>query len=343
MSPPRVVHVDLAREWRGGQQQLLNLVTAGPPPLAVVAASGGPIQRAMESAGVRVVPVAVQGRWSPGGARRVREALDELVREGGALVAAHDGHAAALCIRAAPAAPVVVHRRVDFVPSRAGYRRYRQAAGVIAVSRAVADVLRRGGVDRVHVVHDGVDPAPLAAAPRDPAGIRAALGVPATAPVVLAVGALVAHKAHRVLVEAMPLVPGAAFVVLGDGPLRGALWRRAHQLGVATRLHLPGWQPDVARWLRSADAFAHPSVEEGLGQAVIEAHVAGLPIVASRAGGIPELGVGVLVPPADAVALGVALRDALAGPAGQLRDTAFTTARMTDRTTRAYAAVLRSR
>ncbi|MEZ4241500.1 MAG: glycosyltransferase [Myxococcota bacterium] len=332
----RVVHVDLARGWRGGQAQLRALVAAAPP-LAVVVARDGPLHRALLGDGVRVVPLPVAGRWTPGGASALQRALDALAGEGSAVVAAHDGHAAALCDRVRLRAPLVVHRRVDFAPSRAGYARYRRAARVVAVSEAVARVLGRGGVRRVVVVHDGVEPGPVAEAAPDRAGVRAALGLGPEAPLVLALGALVPHKGHRVLIEAMPLLPGVAVAVLGEGPLRGPLLARARRRGVADRLHLVGFRGDRARWLRSADAFAHPSLEEGLGQAVIEAHVAGLPVVASRAGGVPELGIGALLPPGDPVALAVALRAALAEGIGPPRSTAFTVSRMAARTLEAYA------
>jgi glycosyltransferase involved in cell wall biosynthesis len=300
----KVLHVDAGREWRGGQTQLLALVTriGGP----VVVHPEAPLRPALERAGVETLTAPFRGRWW--GAAELRAIVRRLRPE---LVAAHDGHGAALALRCG--ARVVVHRRVDFAPSWLGARRYRRAAGVVAVSGAVARVMRRAGVERVAVVHDGVDPGPIERAPVDRAGIRAELGLDPTATLVCAVGALVDHKAHHLLVRAMAQLPGAHLVVLGEGPLRARLRDLAGELGV--RLHLIGHRADVGRWLRSCDAFAHPSVEEGLGQAVIEAAFAGIPSVVSTAGGLGELGLGIPVEPGDVDGLARGLRQALGGVA----------------------------
>jgi glycosyltransferase involved in cell wall biosynthesis len=308
VDPLRVVHVDAGHEWRGGQTQLLHLATRGPRPAAVVVADDAPLGPALERSGVEVVRIPFRGRWWGGGA--LATLLDELRPD---VVAAHDGHGAALALRQRRW-PVVVHRRVDFVPSWLGYARYRRAAGVIAVSGAVAAILRRGGVDRVAVVHDGVDAGPFLAARPDPE-VRRSLGVPDGVPLAVAVGALVDHKGHDVLVRALPEVPDLVCAILGEGPRREALLTLARRLGVAARVHLVGARDDVARWLATADLFVHPSVEEGLGQAVIEAGLAGAPVVTTDAGGLPELGVGRTCAARDPTALAAAIRDGLRDPA----------------------------
>lgn len=299
----RVLHVDAGREWRGGQTQLLALVSriGGP----VVVHPEAPLRPALEAAGVETRVVPFRGRlWGGAGLAA------EVRRYGPALVAAHDGHGAALALRSA-GVPVVVHRRVDFVPSARGARRTRAAAGVIAVSAAVAAVMRAAGVERVVVVHDGVDPAPLDAAPADRAGVRAALGLPPDAVLVGAVGALVDHKAHHLLIRALAELPGVHGVVLGEGPLRGSLEALAARLRVP--VHLVGHRADVGRWLKSLDVLVHPSVGEGLGQVVIEAAFAGVPSVVSQAGGLSETGLGIPVAPGDVAGLARAIRRALGG------------------------------
>lgn len=324
----KVVYVDAGAEWRGGQSQLLLLATVGPPPHAVIVRPDAPVRRALEAAGLRVVPVGMSGRWR--GGRPLRAALRDLAPD---VVAAHDGHGAALCLRVA-AAPVVVHRRTDFVPSWLGYRRYRRAAEVVAVSEAVAAILRRGGIERVSIVYDGVDGARFAAAVPDRAGARG-LGVPDDAPWVVAAGALVPHKGHRHLVDALVHLPGWHAVILGDGPLRQALADQARARGVADRLHLAGRVADVGPWLAAADRFVHPSVGEGVGQVVLEAAFAGAAIVTTSAGGLAELGVGRPCAPGDGRALADAIHAApIRAAAPDLAP--FTAARMAARTWEVY-------
>lgn len=296
------------REWRGGEQQVLHLARAtGPvacPPDGALWARLPPSLR--RSVGFR-------GAWWGAAALRAVVAAERPD-----LLAVHDANG----LRAAlsTGVPVVAHRRVDFRPSVFGARRLRACAGVVAVSDAVRRVLLGVGVTRVAVVRDGVEAPPGAA---DRAGVRAALGLGPDAPLIVAVGALVPHKDHALAVDALRDVPGAHLAVLGEGPLRGALAARATSAGLAGRVHLPGFRADVGRWLRSADAVVHPSREEGLGQAVLEAVAAGATVVTTDAGGLPEVeGVAWRSPRGDARGLAAALRRALAeggGPGGRGR------------------------
>lgn len=275
-----VLHVDTAREWRGGQRQLLLLargLVARGWRTAVACPEAGRLWAELGAAGVPRIPIPA-GR-SPRTAAR-------LLAAGPRLLAAHTSHAHTLC--ALLPRPLVVHRRVDFVPS--GGWKYRQPAAYICVSRAVGRIVEEAGGTGVHVVHDGVEALPPA--PPAPDG-----------PAVLAVGALVAHKAHDVLAAAAALLPGVDVGVAGEGPLRFEGLR-----------HL-GQREDVAALHAAARVFVQPSREEGMGQAVVEAMLSGLPVVVSDAGGLPEVvgEAGIVVPREDAAALAAAIRRALAG------------------------------
>jgi glycosyltransferase involved in cell wall biosynthesis len=144
---------------------------------------------------------------------------------------------------------------------------------------------------------------------------RAALGLPPDAPVIGAVGRMVALKNHRALIQLMPSLlaafPDLRLVLAGDGPLRGALQEQALQLGVAHVVRFLGERSDVSSILPAFDVFALPSLTEGLSIALLEAAACGLAIVASNTGGNPEIvmdGVrGVLFPVGEVDALGQAV------------------------------------
>jgi len=295
--PLSVLHVDASRQSRGGQRQL-KLLTQGLHRRGVVQAVLCPPEAPLRDG----LPVPA---WPLPAGRRGRATLHQAVeRLGASLVALHDRGALQLVPREGLEVPAVLHRRVDFEPSRWSRRRYRRVHGIVAVSQAVARVMHQttgGHGPWVEVVHDGVrPPRPVPLAP------------PARA-TVLAVGALVPHKGHRTLVAALAHLPDAQLVVAGEGPLRRRLERQARRLGVTGRVTFAGQVEDLDPLRAQASVLVHPSHQEGLGQAVLEALLAGLPVVASAAGGLPEVvrGHGILVPPQRPRRLARAIREAL--------------------------------
>ena len=157
----------------------------------------------------------------------------------------------------------------------------------------------------------------------DRASNLAALGIPAGARLLLALGRLHANKAFDVLIRALPRLPGVHALIAGEGPERAALQALARSEGVGDRLHLPGWRTDTAALLAAADILVCPSRHEPLGNVVIEAFAARVPVVAACADGPKELIVpgqdGILVPIDDPGALAEALADLLADPAKAAR------------------------
>lgn len=196
---------------------------------------------------------------------------------------------------------------------------------VICVSQAVAEyAVAAIGLppDQLAVIPNGVpleDFEPLP--PREQA--RAALDLPAAGPLIGTASRAHPVKGLDVLLEAFSSLsqdfPAARLAIAGDGPQLPALERRAARLGCERRVTFLGRRQDVPLFLAALDAFALPSFHEGLPNAALEAMAAGLPVVASRVGGMPEAvedGVtGFLVPPGDPRALAGALGRLLADPA----------------------------
>jgi glycosyltransferase involved in cell wall biosynthesis len=288
----RVLHLDAEVGWRGGQQQLFHLAM-GLAGSVVAAPPGAPLLAQLRAAGGECLAHPFAGPL--GGVLALRRLVARVEPD---LVATHSSRAHGVC--AAAGVPQVVHRRVDFPPRWTSGWKYAQPLGYVAVSRAVARVLTDAGVPdaRVAVVPDGVDPLPWrSAVPRRP--------ISGSGPWILAAGALVPHKGHAHLIDALARLPGWSLVLAGEGPLAPALRAQAVRNGVGERVHLLGWVPDLPALVAACDVFAHPSVEEGLGQVVLEALAAGARVCATRAGGVLEaVGAdGVLVPPADPAAL----------------------------------------
>ena len=197
---------------------------------------------------------------------------------------------------------------------------YRRVARVIAVS----DAIRRRLVER-----DGVPAGKITVIPNSVPPTREAHGddlpLPAgmeDGPVVGVVARLQPEKGVTGFLKAaahvMRAFPAARFAVVGDGPLREELFGLAEDLWVRERVLFLGFRPDAQALIGMMDVVAVPSVSEGTPLVVLEAMAAGVPVVASRVGGIPsqlQNGTeGILVPPGDPRALGDAILGLLRDP-----------------------------
>ncbi|MDF0651640.1 MAG: hypothetical protein CV081_09060 [Nitrospira sp. LK265] len=179
-----------------------------------------------------------------------------------------------------------------------------------------------GGADRFAVIPSGIDIDRFKQARTAGKVMPEWFDCPPDATVIGSVGWLTDIKGHRFLVDAVAHLkqehPQLHLVILGSGDQHDALLRQANRSGIARALHLVGRREDVDRALAGMDCFVLASLNEGMGRALIEAMAAGLPVIASRTGGIPALiedeKNGLLVPPGDSLALAVALRRILSDP-----------------------------
>jgi glycosyltransferase involved in cell wall biosynthesis len=214
---------------------------------------------------------------------------------------------------------------------------------VVTITDALRDFnVERVGIDaaKIETIHYGLDDLP------EPWGVNPPDDVPGDARVLLSVARLTTQKGIDVAIRALPLLPDdTVLVVLGEGPEHATLDALAQELGVAGRVHLLGRVPDVSAWLRRSTVLVHPARWEGFGLGVLEAMLAGLPVVASRVSSLPELvadgETGVLVQPDDPSALAVGVARALEQPglgdAGRERaKREFSVARMADKTVGLY-------
>lgn len=226
--------------------------------------------------------------------------------------------------------------------------------GQIVISKAlVPEVAARGGKN-IEVIYNGRELTPMA----DPAAERAAWRrrwhIPAEARVIGNIARFHPCKGPGQLVQAARILrrqfPGLHLLMIGDGPLRPLVAEQLEEEGIP--FTLPGFLPQARRVLPVFDLFVLPSLSEGMGLVILEAMQAGVPLVASDAGGIPELirdgQDGLLVPPGEPEALARACAAVLSDPvlaasfvrsAGERRR-AFTVEKMVAETERFYDRIL---
>jgi glycosyltransferase involved in cell wall biosynthesis len=358
---PRVVHVDTEPGWGGGQRQVhalaVGLQERGLRSWAAVRPRTQ-LAAALTRDGVSVLGIAPRWEWDPVAALRLRALLRCV---GADVVHAHAAHAVATAALASHGTPaqLLVSRRVALPLRRnplSGWK-YGRAARFLAVSERVRTVLCAGGVapQRVTVVRSGIDlrrPARRA----EPATLRA-LGVEPGRRLVVMVSSLIPpHKDPDTFLAAIAAARGCGAdvhaLLVGGGPLGRQARRIRRRLGLENIVTIPGFRRDAVELLAAADVAVLSSRDEGLGTTLLDAMAAGVPVVATAAGGVAEIvrdGLdGLLTPVGDGAALGAAiarvlgdraLRDGLVA-AGLQRVRQFTIERTVDETLAVYRALV---
>ena len=296
--PMRIMHIEAGRHLYGGARQVCHLVEG----LAVegfenilVCAKGSEIAGAVVDATVVELPIGgdLDVFWAGPLSKLIQARAPDIVhvhsRRGADLVGGR-------CARRA-GAPAVLTRRVDNRElawwARAKYRPY---SVVAAISSAVeSELVDHVGVDpgRVVRVASAVDTGRYR--PRSTARARLAgtCGMPPEARIVGVIAQLIPRKGHALLLDCLPDViarhPEVRVLFFGRGPLERALRRQIDKRSLGRQVRLAGFRDDLAKLLAGLDVLVHPALREGLGVAVLEAMSAGVAVVASDAGGIPDI------------------------------------------------------
>lgn len=334
----KVAHVVLSMDVGGLERVVLELVRCGRPldqEVAVICLERtGALATMAEAVGAEVLCMGKPPGRRPETVARLRHTFERLrpdvvhTHQIGALYYA--GRAASLS-----GVPGIVHTEHGNHVARCGTRvarlkarliravAGRHAARFFCVSGEIADaVAGLGAIPRrkLSIVPNGIDTA-AAVGPgaAGPAEARESLGLPPFAPVVGTMGRLAEVKRQDLLVRGFALVlprhPEARLVLIGEGPEREALERLVAEVGLRDQVLFAGYRPDPERILPALDVFALTSRSEGMPLAILEAWASGVPVVASRVGGIPALidhgRTGLLFDPGNEVALAGHLDDLL--------------------------------
>lgn len=241
--------------------------------------------------------------------------------------AARDYHLAALAVRlAASRSRLVLTRHALFPLRRINKYLLRRAGGVIAVSHAVAESLRRSGViesSKITVVHNGIDVDRFFKPVDHIDDVRVVVGT---------VGHLAPIKGHDIFLRAAALIsarrPEVHFVVIGEDKSPQMDYRKfleslIAELGLTESVAMPGWHDEIPSVLSTLTLFVSAARSEPFGLSIVEAMAAGLPVVAAASEGASEIiedGVtGKLVPVGDPESLAKAINDLLDDPSERSR------------------------
>jgi glycosyltransferase involved in cell wall biosynthesis len=360
MQPVHVLHISTEKNWRGGEQQIAYLIQASAKwgvRCSVAVRKGSAFERWCAEHGVDHYSMSMAGGLDVLTARGIRAICRKADVN---VVHTHSGKGLTLvyiAILLGLNLPVMAHRRVDFALSKRGISaakyNHTQVRQIVCVSDAIAHMVRRTAdrPERVVTVHSGIDFARFQGAQRT-GMLHRELRLPESTPIVGNVAALAPHKDYPTFIKVAAEVcrehPYVHFVAVGEGELEAELRQQVNAAGLSDRLHFMGFRTDIPQVLAELDVFLITSRTEGLGTSVIDAMYSGLPVVATQAGGIPELvlqGItGVLCPVGDAHALAqellrllhdAALRTAL-GTAARKRAALFSKDAMAEKVVSLY-------
>lgn len=292
----RILHIDTGTWMRGGQRQLLLLargLASHGHEQVLACRKGGSLEREAARASLETMTI------GPGILSSVVKLRSLLRRRAIQIIHSHDGRGQTLALVASAGTPArrVASRRVSFRPRGGlihGLKYSRTCDLVIAVSEFVRDELVRSGVPsgRIAVVPDGIEFPEKLPDNAKRLRVRESFGLGSADFVMGHAGAFTPEKGQKIAIDAFAQVkarlPAARLLLAGDGPLRAALsqeWPQAPEAGVL----FPGYLDDLAPFMSCLDVFLMPSLNEGLGSAALIAMAYGVPVIASRTGGLCEL------------------------------------------------------
>lgn len=317
---PASLHIIGGRKLGGAERfyvRLVNALAAAGEPVAALTVPGGEIDAALLPA-VQRHHAPLAGVWDLWSRWRIGR-----VAAGFGVVQSYMGRATRLTHMSRAGKPVHIARLGGYY----NLKGYRHAHAWVGNTRGICDYLVREGLPAGRVFHIGnfVDAAPRAGV-ETLAKIRADLGVPMDARIILGLGRLHPNKGFADLLAAFARLPREVggqplrLVMVGNGPLGSELRQQAEQLGIAGRTIWAGWQYDPAPWYQLADVFVCASRHEPLGNVVLEAWANQVPVVSCAAQGPTELIEpdvdGLLCPVAEPPGLADGIRRALEMDAG---------------------------
>ncbi|MCK4532598.1 glycosyltransferase [bacterium] len=356
----RILHVNTAKNWRGGEQQAAYLVeglqSRGHSNF-VVCQPKSVLEEKMSFLKIPVFPLLMRGEWDLIAAIKLAKIMKKNNIQ---ILHLHTAHAHTLGLFASKfnsACKVVVSRRVVF-PIRSQFKYKTGIDKIIAISKQVEKVLLEGGVDdgKIVIVYSSVDLKRFKEI-RNNDYVYKEFNLNPDFPIVGIVAALALNKDHHNFLYAAKMVkknyPQAKFLIVGEGPLENELKILIQKLRLEKEVVFTGFRKDCLEIISTFDVFVLSSCLEGMGSVLLEAMALAKPIVATRTGGIPEVvlnGVsGILVPPKNSEELADGILQLLKdnvlakemGIKGKERVEEFSKEKMVEKTEKIYKEILK--
>ncbi len=331
MQDLRVLHISSAMSWRGGEQQISYLVDEllqRGIPQWILCASGSKMEEWCQRAGVDFFTYQKISAINPLVARRIRQICRHTRAN---VIHTHDSHAHTYAVMAASffgnKTQLVVHRRVDFPIGKNWLSKWKYnhpaVSAIVCTSKAILEIIKPDikAHAKLKVVHSGVDFARfgldgtgkiLNRHPIHSDVLRKEFSIAPGHFIIANVAAIAPHKDYFTFVNTAEILirenfPATFFIIGGDGGEEQQIRHFIMEKKLESHFYLLGHRDDVPRILPGADVLLFTSKTEGIGGATFEAFACGVPVVATAAGGVPEVVehelCGLLAPVGDAILL----------------------------------------
>ena len=297
----RVLHVSSALSWRGGEQQIVNLIEG----LSSVDESIEQILFCSKNSAIEKYATIQNIKFKSAQKKSGFDLLYiiKLFRVikscNPNIIHVHDSHAHTACVVAHlllfSKVPIVLHRRVDFDIGKSLFSNYKYnytyIKQIITVSKAIKNIIQPKVKAPVDVIYSSWRKSVLEKSGE--ANLRKELGLANSSKLIGNIAALTDHKDYQTFVETAALTinknNSIHFIIAGEGALKDQINSHIHSLSLESNIHLLGFREDVTEIMKSLDVFFMPSKMEGLGSILYLAFGCKIPVVSTKAGGIPEL------------------------------------------------------
>ncbi len=327
----KILHVSTPSTWRGGEQQVAYLVLALEEEQidqVVLTPHGSSLSQKISTAEARVIGFHKRGLLDLSLAAKIAKLC---TAEKFDLIHAHDSHAHSAAVLSntifGSDTAMIVSRRVDFPVSGNLFSRWKYNHPLIRRIICVSEMIRQitapsiNDPSKLTVVYSGIDIDKYHPPTSNRKLIRE-LGLSDNVKLIGNLSALADHKDYPTFLRTAAILyrqdPSLHFIIAGKGPEEENIKNKIEELHLLECVHMLGFREDVSDVMQSLDVFLITSVTEGLGTIILEAFAAGVPVVATRAGGIPEMvedGItGLLTNPGDAAYLANAVTRILKDP-----------------------------
>lgn len=295
----RVLHLGSELTWRGGEQQQFYLIEQLKDQVTnfVGCRPGSEMERRCQTSDITTFQIGFRGTQ----VTSAREIKDICLTESIDLIHCHTARAHGAAFFSAlifgNKTPIVVSKRTDFPVKKSyiGRLKYNHPTirKILCVSDKIKDIVQ-AGIERpeiVETIYSGVDPNKFNVA--QDSNFRRNFNLANNDILIGNTSALAEHKDYftflKVAKEVSAQRKNVKFLIIGDGPLRENVYAFSNQLGLNKSVVFTGFLNNIPEILPQLDLFFMPSKEEGLGTSLLDAMVCKVPIVTTRAGGIPEI------------------------------------------------------